>query len=64
MIMRWPKEIGAGQVCEELVQNVDLVPTFFELGKAAKPNSYHIDGQSLLPLLRMEKLKTGAIIYT
>ena len=57
MIMRWPKEIGAGQVCEELVQNVDLVPTFFELGKAAKPNSYHIDGQSLLPLFKNGKTK-------
>ena len=33
MIMRWPKGIAAGQVCEELVQNIDLVPTFFELGK-------------------------------
>ena len=57
MIMRWPKEIGAGQVCEELVQNVDLVPTFFELGKAAKPNSYQIDGQSLLPLFKNGKTK-------
>ena len=57
MIMRWPKEIGAGQECEELVQNVDLVPTFFELGKAAKPNSYHIDGQSLLPLFKNGKTK-------
>jgi arylsulfatase A-like enzyme len=50
MIMRWPKGIAAGQMCEELVQNIDLVPTFFELGKAAKPNSYQIDGQSLTPL--------------
>jgi arylsulfatase A-like enzyme len=50
MIMRWPKGIAAGQVCEELVQNVDLVPTFFELGKAEKPKSYRIDGQSLTPL--------------
>ena len=58
MIMRWPKEIGAGQVCEELVQNVDLVPTFFELGKAAKPNSYQIDGQSLLPLFKNGKAKS------
>ena len=57
MIMRWPKGIGAGQVCEELVQNVDLVPTFFELGKAAKPNSYQIDGQSLLPLFKNGKAK-------
>ena len=50
MIMRWPKGIPAGQVCEELVQNIDLAPTFFELGEAAKPDSYHVDGQSLTPL--------------
>ena len=57
MIMRWPRGIGAGQVCEELVQNVDLVPTFFDLSKAAKPNSYQIDGQSLLPLFKNGKAK-------
>ena len=50
MIMRWPRGIPAGQVCEELVQNIDLVPTFFELGEAQKPESYRIDGQSLTPL--------------
>ena len=52
MIMRWPKGIPAGQVCEELVQNIDLVPTFFELGEAEKPESYRIDGQSLAPLFK------------
>ena len=52
MIMRWPKGIVAGQVCEELVQNIDLVPTFFELGKVEKPKSYRIDGQSLTPLFK------------
>ena len=52
MIMRWPNGIPAGQVCEELVQNIDLVPTFFDLGKAEKPESYPIDGQSLTPLFR------------
>lgn len=55
MIMRWPKGIAAGQECEELVQNIDLVPTFFELGKAEKPASYQVDGQSLTPLLKNEK---------
>lgn len=50
MIMRWPKGIPAGQVCEELVQNIDLVPTFFDLGEAEKPEAYRIDGQSLKPL--------------
>ena len=55
MIMRWPKGITAGQVCGELVQNIDLVPTFFELGKAEKPKSYRVDGQSLTPLFKNGK---------
>ena len=57
MIMRWPRGIAAGQVCEELVQNIDLVPTFFELGKADIPESYRIDGQSLTPLFKNGKAK-------
>ena len=52
MIMRWPNGIPAGQVCDELVQNIDLVPTFFDLGQAKKPESYRIDGRSLTPLFR------------
>ena len=52
MIMRWPKGIPAGQVCDELVQNIDLVPTFFDLGQAEKPTSYRIDGRSLAPLFK------------
>ena len=52
MIMRWPKGIPAGQVCEELVQNIDLVPTFFDLGEAMKPEDYRIDGKSLAPLFK------------
>ena len=52
MIMRWPKGIPAGQVCDELVQNIDLVPTFFQLGEADTPESYHVDGRSLTPLFK------------
>ncbi len=49
-IARWPQGIPAGQVCDKLVQNIDLVPTFLELGQAKKPASYRMDGQSLAPL--------------
>ena len=52
MIMRWPKGIPAGQVCDELVQNIDLVPTFFDAGQAEKPKDYRIDGRSLTPLFK------------
>ena len=55
MIMRWPNGIPAGQVCDELVQNIDLVPTFFDLGKAKKPETYRIDGRSLTPLFENGK---------
>ena len=55
MIMRWPDGIPAGQVCDELVQNIDLAPTFFELAQAKKPDSYHIDGKSLKPLFKNGK---------
>jgi len=57
MIMRWPRGIPAGQVCDELVQNIDLAPTFFELGGAEKPKTYRIDGQSLAPLFKNGKAK-------
>ena len=55
MIMRWPNGIPAGQVCDELVQNIDLAPTYFELAEAKKPDSYHIDGTSLTPLFENGK---------
>ena len=55
MIIRWPNGIPAGQVCDELVQNIDLAPTYFELAEAKKPDSYHIDGTSLTPLFENGK---------
>ena len=55
MLMRWPNGIPAGQVCDELVQNIDLVPTYFELAEAEKPDSYRIDGTSLTPLFQNGK---------
>src|SRR5712691_8395470 len=45
--------VPAGRIVEEIVQNIDLCPTFTELGFAAAPSS--IDGRSLAPLLRGEK---------
>jgi arylsulfatase A-like enzyme len=51
MIARWPARILAGSTCDELVQNVDWVPTVFELAGLAKPDGYRIDGRSFLPLL-------------
>jgi N-acetylglucosamine-6-sulfatase len=45
--------IAAGRLVEEIVENVDLSPTFTELGTAATGN---VDGRSLVPLLHGQEV--------
>ncbi|MHC4437915.1 MAG: sulfatase family protein, partial [Planctomycetota bacterium] len=54
-IMRWPGAIKAGAECNELVQNIDLVPTFVDLAGATVPDKYIRDGRSLKPLFAGRK---------
>ncbi len=49
-LARWPRRIRPGLVCEELVQNIDWAPTFFEIAGAQIPPDYPLDGRSLVPL--------------
>jgi arylsulfatase A-like enzyme len=45
-----------GGVCDELVESIDLVPTFLEFfGADAAQQAHRLEGHSLLPLLRGEK---------
>ena len=55
--------VPAGATVEEIVENVDLCPTFSELGGMVPSAS--IDGRSLVPLLRGQKVmdwRTAALI--
>jgi N-acetylglucosamine-6-sulfatase len=47
--------VPAGRMVDEIVQNIDLCPTFAELGYAAAPPS--VDGRSLAPLMRGDKVE-------
>jgi len=49
LLMRWPGHIEAGTVVKELVQNIDIAPTFLSLGKAEVPA--RMQGADLTPLL-------------
>jgi hypothetical protein len=49
-IARWPRRIRPGLVCDELVQNIDWTPTFFEIAGVRTPAGYRLDGRSLVPL--------------
>lgn len=61
-IVRWPNVIEAGSVTDELVQNTDFVPTWFEVA-GAKPKDYPIDGVSLLPLLKDSSHSVRDFVY-
>jgi len=50
-IMKWPDQIAAGTICNQLASTIDLLPTFAEIAKADLPKK-KIDGVSILPLLK------------
>ena len=49
-------DTGRGTVCDELVEAIDLAPTFLEaVGGDPAAQSHRLEGRSLLPLLRGER---------
>ncbi len=62
-IMRWPAGMKAGVRSEELIQNTDFVPTWFELAGVKKPAAYRMDGVSLAPLLKAPHQPVREYVY-
>jgi len=53
LIVRYPRAVKAGAVCDAPVMSIDFVPTFLELaGLPAAPQP--VDGVSLVPLLKQQ----------
>jgi len=52
MIVRAPGVTQAGKVCETPVVSMDFFPTMLELAKLSTMPKLHVDGLSLMPLLR------------
>ena len=55
LIVRWPKSVKAGTVCDVPVISNDFYPTFLDLAGAPAQSQQHLDGVSFAPLLRGEK---------
>jgi len=56
--------VKAGVVCETPVISMDFYPTMLELAGASRPSDYHLDGVSLVPLLRQSgRLKDRALYW-
>ncbi len=49
-IIRWPGKTRPGQVCDEAVANLDVLPTFCQVAGVAAPGDRALDGASLLPI--------------
>lgn len=52
MMVRWPGRVQAGSVCDEPVISTDFYPTMLEMAELPAVPQQHLDGQSMLPLLR------------
>ena len=53
LAVRWPAKIPGGRVVDDLVNLMDLAPTFVEAGGAKVPEV--MTGKSLMPILQSEK---------
>ena len=50
-IMRWPRVIPAGTICNRIASSIDVLPTITTIVKADLPEA-KIDGVSILPLMQ------------
>ncbi len=53
-LVRWPGHVGPGSVCDQLVQQADLLATLADILGAELPANAGEDSFSILPLLRGE----------
>ena len=58
LLVRWPRCVAPGSVCEEVVTSPDFLPTLLDAADAGRDSGKTIpdgvEGESLLPLLRGE----------
>jgi arylsulfatase A-like enzyme len=64
MLIKWPGVVKAGSVCDEPVTSTDFYPTMLEMAGLELMPEQHIDGVSMVPLLRNKgRLKRKAIYW-
>jgi arylsulfatase A-like enzyme len=52
MIVKWPGAAKAGSVCGEAVTSTDFYPTMLEMANLPLRPNQHVDGVSIVPLLK------------
>jgi arylsulfatase A len=64
LIANWPGRVVAGNVCSDLVDTTDFLPTLLEAARAPPPDGVKLDGRSFLPQLRGERGRPREWIYS
>jgi len=59
LIVRWPKVVKPGGLCNKPTSNIDFYPTFLQLAGSNAERSHPLDGVSILPLLKNPKAELG-----
>jgi arylsulfatase len=64
-MIRWPGRIPAGRVSNEIVHEIDFLPTFAAAAGATTPQDRAIDGVNQLPFLegKQEKSNRESVLY-
>lgn len=63
MIIKWPGRIRPGSVCSEPVVSTDFYPTMLEMAQLPPRPEQHVDGVSIVPLLKQQARLNRKAIY-
>lgn len=63
MMIKWPGVTSAGSVCNEPIISTDFYPTMLQIAGLEQKPMQHMDGVSLVPLIKGDKLERGAIYW-
>ena len=62
-IIKWPGNVEAGSTSDAIITSMDFYPTILEMAGLPLRPDLHMDGQSLVPLLRGETSKVHETSY-
>ncbi|MHC4085184.1 MAG: sulfatase [Planctomycetota bacterium] len=57
LIIRWQPVVKPGSICNTPISNIDFYPTFLQFAGLKADQRQHLDGLSILPLLKNPKAK-------
>jgi arylsulfatase A-like enzyme len=63
MLIRWPGVAKPGSTCDAPVMSTDFFPTMLAMAELPAEPQHHLDGVSLVPLLKGQELDRGPIYW-